>query len=90
MAALLDDEIADEIRKVDIKDYSAISDLFGRFDGVDIGDKNSLELLTDWGVMVKGIILYSTIFPMALRGEEGLTDLMTDLSLKIWGYRKKP
>jgi len=54
MAALLDDEIADEIRKVDIKDYSAISDLFGRFDGVDIGDKNSLEVLTDWGVVVKG------------------------------------
>jgi len=89
-AALLDDEIAEELRKVDIKDYSSISELFGHFKGVDIGDTNSLQLLTNWGIMVKGIILYSTIYPMALRDEETLTDLMTDLSLKIWDYRKKP
>jgi AcrR family transcriptional regulator len=89
-AALLDDEIAEEQIKVDIKDNSSISELFGRFDGVDISDANSLELLTDWGVMVKGIILYSTIYPKVLRSEEAWTDLMTDLSLKMWGYRKKP
>ncbi|MGB8310590.1 MAG: hypothetical protein WCE81_01850 [Halobacteriota archaeon] len=89
-AALHDDEIAEGLRKDEIKDYISISELFGRFVGVDIDDKNSLELLIDWGIMVKGIILYSTIYPMALRGEEALTDLLTDLSLKIWGYRKKP
>ena len=43
-----------------------------------------------WGVMVKSIILYNTIYPMVLTDEEALIDLMTDLSLKIWGYRKKP
>ena len=90
VAALLEGEIADELKQVDIKDYSAISELFGRFDGVDIGDKNSLDLLTDWSITVKGIILYSTIYPVPFRGGEALTDLMTDLSLKIWGYRKKP
>jgi len=64
-----------ELRKVDIKDYSSISELFSHFEGVDIGDTNSLQLLTNWGIMMKGIILYSTIYPMALRDEETLTDV---------------
>jgi hypothetical protein len=60
-----------------------------RFDGVDISDKNSLGLLADWVSVVKGIIIFSTIYPESLRSEEALIDLMTDLSLKIWGYQKK-
>ncbi len=90
VAVLLDSEIVEEAKKVDIRDYNDISEFFGRFDGVDVGDNNSLEVLTDWIVMVKGIIIFSTIYPMSLRSEEALIDLMTDLSLKIWDYRKKP
>jgi len=89
-AALHDSEIAEELRKVDLKDYSAVSTLFDRFEGVDTGDANSLKVLTNWGVMVKSIILYNTIYPTVVTDEEALIDLMTDLSLKIWGYRKKP
>jgi len=90
VAVLLDGEIVEEVKKVDVKDYNFISELFGRFKGVDISGKNSLVLLADWVAMVKGIIIFSTIYPVALRSEDALTDLMTDLSLKIWGYRKKP
>jgi AcrR family transcriptional regulator len=90
VAVLLDGEIVEEVKEFDVKDYNVISELFGRFDGVDISDKNSLELFADWVVTVKGIIIFSTIYPMALRSGEALTDLMTDLSLKIWGYQKKP
>jgi len=42
VAALLNGEIADEGEQIDIKDYSAISELFGPFDGVDVDYKNSL------------------------------------------------
>jgi len=89
VAVLLDSEIVEEAKKVDIRDYNDISEFFGRFDGVNVSDNNSLEVLTDWIVMVKGIIIFSTIYPVSLRSEEALIDLMTDLSLKIWGYRKK-
>ena len=72
------------------KDYSSISELSCLFEGVDIGDINSSGLVTDWGITVKTIALYSTIYPMVLSSEEVSTDLLNDLSLKIWGYRKKP
>jgi AcrR family transcriptional regulator len=88
-AALHDKGIAEGIRKLDLEDYSAISKLFVRFEGVDVDYANSLKLVMNWGVMVKSIILYNTIYPMVLTDEEALIDLMTDLSLKIWGYRKK-
>ena len=88
-AALHDNGIAEGFRKLDLEDYSAISELFVRFEWVDIDDANSLKLVMNWGVMVKSIILYSTIYPTVFRDEEGLIDLMTDLSLKIWGYRKE-
>jgi len=38
--------------------------------------------------MVKGIILLNMIYPVPLKNEEVLTDLMVDLSLKIWDTRK--
>ena len=44
-AALHDSGIAEGVRKVELKDYSAISKLFVRFEGVDIDDANSLNLL---------------------------------------------
>ena len=89
-AALRDSGIAEGFRKLDLEDYNAISKLFVRFEGVDIDDANSLKFVMNWGVMVKSIILYNTIYPTVFTDEEALIDLMTDLSLKIWGYRKKP
>ena len=47
LGSLLDYEIAEERRKVDNKDYSSISELSCRFEGVDIGDISSSGLLTD-------------------------------------------
>jgi len=88
-AAARGSEITNAIEKLDLKDYSAIPELYKRFDGVDLGDKNPFELLADWTVMVKGIVLYRVLFPGSLMDEDALTDLMTDLSLHIWGYRKK-
>ena len=35
---------------------------------------------------VKGIIFFNKIYPVPFKNEEVLTDLMVDLSLKIWCY----
>jgi hypothetical protein len=86
-AALLGGEVADEVKKIDVKDYKGIADLFGRFKGVDLSDKNPLEVLVYWGVAIKGILVFNMIYPMPL-SEDALTDLLVDLSLKIWGYRE--
>ncbi len=90
MAALVDGEIVDEVKKMDLKDYKAASEFFVRFNEVKIGNKDPLELLMYWGIMVKNIILLNMISPVPFKNEEALTDLMVDLSLKIWGYRKAP
>ena len=77
------------MRKVDLKEYGAVFELFDRFQGVDLGNKKPFELFIDWTITIKGINLFSTLFPTFLREEDALTDLMTDLSLHIWGYQKK-
>lgn len=93
LSALLGGEILEEYKKMDkmdfeYKQHKAASEFFCRFNGVEIGDKDPLEVFTDWGIMVDGIILFNTIYPLNLiRSEESLTDLMVDLSLKIWGYQ---
>jgi AcrR family transcriptional regulator len=90
LAALLDGEIVDEVKKMDLKDkhYKDVSEFFCRFNGVEIGDKDPLEVLMYWGITVKSIILCDIIYQLPLKSEEALTDLMVDLSLKIWDYRK--
>lgn len=89
LAALLDSEIVDEVKNMDLKDkhYKAASEFFCRFDSVEIGDKDPLEVLMYWGITVKSIILCDIIYQLPLKSEEALTDLMVDLSLKIWGYQ---
>ncbi|AKB44781.1 TetR/AcrR family transcriptional regulator [Methanosarcina vacuolata] len=90
MATLSDSEIVDEIKKMDVKDYKAASEFFCSFSGVDINDKDPLEVFVYWGITVKSILLFSMIYLYStpLINEENLTDLMVDLSLKIWGYQK--
>jgi AcrR family transcriptional regulator len=93
MAALLDGEIMDEVKNMDFKNeyYKAVSEFFCSFNGVEIDDKDPLEVLMDWGIAIKGVILSDIIYHLSLiKSEEALTDLMVDISLKIWGYRKAP
>lgn len=89
MATLNDSEIVDEIKKMDVKDYKAASEFFCSFSGVEINDKDPLEVFVYWGITVKSILLFSMIYLYStpLINEENLTDLMVDLSLKIWGYQ---
>lgn len=92
LSALLDSEIIEEYKKMDKMDFEykkhkAASELFCRFSGVHIGDKDPLEVFTNWEIMVDGIIFYTIYSPVVIKSEESLTDLMVDLSLKIWGYQ---
>lgn len=90
MASLSDSEIIDEIKKTDIIDYKAASEFFCSFNGIDIGDKNPLEVFMYWGITIKSILIFDVIYlySVPLISEETLTDLMVDLSLNIWGYQK--
>ena len=88
MEALVDGEIVTEAKKMDFKDYKTTAEFFALFNEVKIGSKDPLELLMYWGIMVKGIIFLNIIYPVPFTNEEALTDLMIDLSLTIWGYRK--
>ena len=90
MEALVDGEIVAEAKKMDFKDYKDAADFFARFNDVKIGDKDPLELLMYWGIMVKGISFLNMIYQVPFKNEEALTDLMVDLSLTIWGYQKTP
>jgi AcrR family transcriptional regulator len=91
MAALIGGEIVDDVKNMDIKNeyYKSAAEFFCRFNDVEIGDKDPMEVLMNWGIAIKSIILCNIIFYMSLvKSEEALTNLMVDISLNIWGYRK--
>ena len=87
-AGLYGGEISEAVKKVDIKDYMAVSEFFGRFNGVDLKGKDMAELLLKWGIAIKGIIIFDLVYPMTFKTDEALADLLVDISLMIWGYKK--
>lgn len=89
IAFLLDGEIIGDVKKIDVRDTRAFSLFPGRFDGVDIGDRDPLEILAKWSITVHGILLNNMIFQKQLMSEEVLKNLLVDLSLEIWGYRER-
>jgi len=90
MAALNNGEIADEVKRIDLKDYEVAAEFFALFNNVEICNEDPLELLMYWEIIVKGIIFFTIIYPVPSINDEVLTDLMVDLSLDIWGYHKVP
>lgn len=89
MAALVGSEIVDEVQKEDYEDFfKTQSEFFCRFKGVEIGSKDPQEVLMYWWITIKSIILCDMIYPFPLKKEEALTDMLVDLSLKIWDYQK--
>ncbi len=87
-ATLLEGKIAEDVKNIDMQDYSAISKFFGSFKGVDIGGRDPIKLLLYWGTAIKGTLISCLIYPMQPEDEEAIIDLLVDLSLRIWGYRK--
>lgn len=87
-ATLLEEEKALDVKSIDINDYAAISQFFSSFKGVDISGKDPIKLLLYWGICVKGALISIMIYPISPEDEEAMIDLLVDLSLKIWGYKK--
>lgn len=75
-----------DINKVELKNFGTVSEFFSRFKGVDLDGKDPVELGLNWDITVKSIIVYNLIYPAPYLDEEALTDLLVDLSLRIWGY----
>ena len=88
LASLIEGEMSKDIKNLDISDYMMISEFFSRFKGIDMRDKDPNELLMKWGITIKGILILNLIYPTPMIDDEVETDLMVDLSLKIWGYKK--
>jgi AcrR family transcriptional regulator len=86
VASFVDGAVADEVKKVDIKDFTAIAENFCAFEGVNLDGKSPLETLLYWSIAVKGVLVFNLIYPLPV-GKEALTDMLVDLSLKIWGYQ---
>ena len=88
LASLIEGEMSKDVKNLDIKDYMVISEFFSRFKGVDIRDKDPKELLMNWGITIKGVLILNMIYPTPMIDDESATDLLVDLSLHLWGYKK--
>lgn len=86
IAALMEDKVLEDIKRVDSEDYIHISEFFSKFDGVDISDKDHANVITEWSLAVKSIIFYNTMFSTIFKDDKSFIDMLVDLSLKIWGY----
>ncbi|HML04465.1 MAG TPA: TetR/AcrR family transcriptional regulator [Methanobacterium sp.] len=87
IAALMEDEVLEDIKSINAEDYVSISEFFSKFNGVDISDEDPVNLLTEWSLAVKSMIFYSTMFPTIFKDDESLLDMLVDISLKIWDYK---
>ena len=87
VAALMEDEVLEDIKSINAEDYVSISEFFSKFNGVDISDEDPVNLLTEWSLAVKSMIFYSTMFPTIFKDDESLLDLLVDISLKIWNFK---
>lgn len=87
-AALINDEILDDIEMIKPEDYAVIPELFNKFHGVNIPNKDIITVLTQWSLTIKSLIFYDNIFPTIFKDEESFIDMLVDLSLKIWNYNK--
>ena len=85
---MIDGEMARDIKNLDVKEYMAISEFFGHFKGIDMSGKDTAEILMNWGITIKGVLILNLIYPMPMINEKASTDLLVDLSLHIWGYKK--
>jgi AcrR family transcriptional regulator len=88
LASLIEGEMSKDIKNLDVKDYMAISKFFGRFKGIDMSDKDPAEILLNWGITIKGVLILNLIYPTPMINDDVSTDLLVDLSLHIWGYKK--
>lgn len=87
IAALMEDDVLEDIKTVKAEDYAVISEFFSKFKGVDISNENSVNVLTEWSLTIKSLIFYSNLFPTIFKDEESLLDMLVELSLKIWNYK---
>ncbi len=88
LASLIEGEMSKDVKNLDITDYMKISEFFGRFKGIDMSDKDPREILMNWGITIKGVLILNLIYPIPMIDDEVATDLLVDLSLHIWGYQK--
>lgn len=88
LASLIEGEMTQDIKNLNINDFKTISEFFGRFKGVDMSGKDPMATLMNWGITIKGILILNLIYPTPMIDDEVATDLMVDLSLKIWGYKQ--
>ncbi len=86
IAALMEDEVLEDIKSMSAEDYADIFKFFSKFKGVDISDKDYVKVFTEWSLAVKSLIFYSTMFPTIFKDDNSVIDMLVDLSLKIWSY----
>ncbi len=87
VAALMEDDILEDIKMVKTEDYMIISEFFSRFTGVNISSKNHEKVLKEWSLTIKSLIFYNNIFSTIFNNNESLLDMLVDISLKIWEYK---
>ncbi len=87
IAALMEDNALEDIKMANTEDYVIISEFFSNFKGVELSDKDPVNMLTEWSLTVKSLIFYNTMFPTIFKDEESLLNMLVDISLKIWDYK---
>ena len=87
IAALMEDTILEDIKTINVEDYSIVTEFFNKFIGVKISNKDSEKILTEWSITTKSLMLQNSIFPTIFNNDKSLINMLIDISLKIWNYK---
>jgi AcrR family transcriptional regulator len=62
VAALMENNVLEDIKMINAEEFIAISEFFNNFTGVDLSNKNPVDVLTEWSLAIKSLIFYNSIF----------------------------
>lgn len=90
VATMLDRKIFEGFEDMGKEKLEAVIGFFGRFRGVDFSDKGEPWLfVAKWSDVTKSIMLHHTIYPTPFESDEELVDLLVDISLMMWGFKRE-
>ena len=73
-----------------VVDETAIQTFLSKFKDINLDDhKNLTEFTLQWLDVLNGAIMHHLFYPSAFTTDEKLVDMLVEISLKLWDFKKK-
>jgi len=86
--ALTDTEVLKGYEMINEQELKPLTDRIICFKGIQVLEDNSLLFTAKWIDIILSAINHYTLYPTPFESEKEIISMLTDISLRIWKYRK--